>query len=253
MKNIYFTVVVLFFSQASMAAPELAGSPSELSSYLLDARKIIAISGAAETKVEANKAIVVLTIRNEARSLDAALQENEKLQQKVNQSLLEGGIGKDKVKAANFSSTPDYGWLKDKPKSYEISREVKVSINNAAQMRAVAKVVDRIDEVFMGTMSFEDGHKSANELLTLQKALDNILAKKALYEKSFAVSLALVKVVDQGVRPVYAAPRLRRTMKAGSFSSAMQESNIEADSVASGPFAGITYHANAMAEFVLVN
>ena len=253
MKKIYLAGVVCFFSVAAMAAPELTGSPSELSSYLLDARKIIAINGAAETKVEANQATVMLTIKNEARSLDAALQENEKLQRKVNQLLLDGGIGKEKVKAANFSSTPDYGWLKDKPKSYEISREVKVSVSNAAQMRAVARVVDHIDEVFMGTMSFEDGYKSDNELLTLQKALDNIQAKKALYEKSFAVSLALVKVVDQGVRPVYAAPRLRRAMKAEQFSSTMQESNTAAGAVTSGQFAGITYHANAMAEFVVVD
>lgn len=253
MKKICLLVFVFFCSQASMAAPELKGSPYELSSYLLDARKIISINGAAETKVEANQANIALTIKNEARSLDATLQENERLQVQVNKSLFEAGINKDKIKAANFSSTPDYGWLKDKPKSYEISREVKVTIVNAAQMRAVAKVVDSIDEVFMGTMSFEDSAKSDNELMTVQKALDNILAKKVLYEKTFAVSLMLVKVVDQGVRPVYAAPRMKRVMKTEMISSVMQESSIGADSVTSGQFAGITYHANAMAEFVVVN
>jgi len=253
MKKICFFVFVFFFSPASMAAPELKGSPSELSSYLLDARKIISINGAAETKVEANQANIALTIKNEARSLDAALQENERLQMQVNKSLLEAGINKDKIKAANFSSTPDYGWLKDKPKSYEISREVKVTIVDAVQMRAVAQVVDSIDEVFMGVMNFEDSSKSDNELVTVQKALDNILAKKALYEKTFAVSLKLVKVVDQGVRPIYVAPRMRRVMQTEMFSSAMQEQSVGADSVASGQFAGITYHANAMAEFVVVN
>ena len=197
MKKIYFSVLVLCFSPGLMAAPELKGSPSELSTYLLDARKIISINAAAEKKVEADQAIVALIIRNEARSLDGALQENERLQVRVNKSLLEGDIGAEKIKAANFSSTPDYGWLKDKPKSYEISREVKVSIVNAAQMRAVARVVDNIDEVFMRAINFEDSAKSDNELLTVQKALDKILVKKALYEKTFAVSLALVK----GSRP----------------------------------------------------
>jgi len=252
MKNICLVVFVSFLSQASMAAPELTGSPSELSSYLLDARKIISIGGTAETKVEANQAIVALTIKNEARSLDGALQENERLQAQVSKYLLEAGISKDKIKAANFSSTPDYGWLKDKPKSYEISREVKVTIVNAAQMRAVGKVVDSIDEVFMGAMNFEDSSKIDNELMTVQKALDNILAKKVIYEKTFAVSLMLVKVVDQGVRPVYAAPRLRRAMKTEMLSS-VPESSMGADSVASGQFSGISYHANAMAEFVVAH
>ncbi len=253
MKKIILAVLVCIFSPVLMAAPELKGSPGELSAYLLDARKIISINGVAEEKVEADQAIIALTIKNEARSLDAALQENERLQADVNQSLLEGGITADKIKAANFSSTPDYGWLKDKPKSYEISREVKVSIVNAAQMRSVARVVDSIDEVFMGTMSFEDSARTDNELKTAQKALNNILAKKAMYEKTFAVSLSLVKVVDQGVRPVYAAPRLRRAMKTEVFSSVMQESSGSADSAASGQFSGITYHANAVAEFVVIN
>ncbi len=253
MTKIVLAVLISCFSPVLMAAPELKGSPGELSAYLLDARKIISIHGAAEEKVEADRAIVALTIKNEARSLDDALQENEQLQARVNKSLLGGGITADKIKAANFSSTPDYGWLKDKPKSYEISREVKVSIANAAQMRAVARVVDSIDEVFMGTMNFEDSAKTDNELKTAQKALDNILAKKAIYEKTFAVSLALVKVVDQGVRPVYAAPRVKRVMKAEMFSSVMQDSSGGGDSAASGQFSGITYYANAVAEFVVVN
>ena len=80
---------------------------------LLDARKIISINGAADEKVEADQAIVALTIKNEARTLDGALQENEKLQAQVKKGLLDGGITADKIKAANFSSTPDYGWLKE--------------------------------------------------------------------------------------------------------------------------------------------
>jgi len=251
MNKTVLAVFVCCFSQVIMAAPELKGSPSELSSYLLDARKIISINAVAEKTVEADQAIVALTIKNEARSLDTALQENEQLQAQINKSLFDGGIAADKIKAANFSSTPDYGWLKDKPKSYEISREIKVTIVSAAQMRAVAKVVDNIDEVFMGAMSFEDSAKSKNELMTVQKALDNILAKKALYEKTFAVSLVLVKLIDQGVRPVFAAPRMKRAMKAEMFSSVMQESSLGADSAGSGQFSGITYHANAMAEFVV--
>ncbi len=253
MNKIVLAVLISCFSPVLMAAPELKGSPGELSVYLLDNRKIISINGAAEEKVEADQAIIALTIKNEARSLDGALQENEQLQARVNKSLLGGGITTEKIKAANFSSTPDYGWLKDKPKSYEISREVKVSIANAAQMRAVARVVDSIDEVFMGTMSFEDSAKTDNELKTVQKALDNILAKKALYEKTFAVSLALVKVVDQGVRPVYAEPRMRRAMKTEMLSSVMQDSSGGAGSAASGQFSGITYYANAVAEFVVAN
>jgi len=46
---------------------------------------------------------------------------------------------------------------------------------------------------------------------------------------------------------------MKRAMKAEMFSSSMQESSMGTDSVAPGQFAGITYHANAMAGFVVVN
>jgi len=62
-----------------MAASELKGGSSEVSTYLLDARKIISINSVAEKNVEADQTIVALIIGNEARSLDGALQENERL------------------------------------------------------------------------------------------------------------------------------------------------------------------------------
>jgi uncharacterized protein YggE len=249
MKAIILTVVTCCFSPFLMAAPELTGSPQELSDYLLDARKIISIQGSAEEKVEADQAIVMLTIKNEAKRLDAALEENERLQRQVKQMLSDGGIASDRIKAANFSSTPDYGWLNEKPKAYEISRGIKVTIDNAPQMRTVARAVDAIDEVFMGVMNFEDSAKTENELKTQQKALENVLAKKSMYERTLNVSLSLVKIVDQSVHPVrsIALMQNRRGVEAFSDSVAMEaEPNVP-----SGQFAGVTYHANVMVEFVV--
>ena len=228
-----------------MAAPEVRGSPQELSHYLLDARKIISIQGSAEEKVEADQAIVMLTIKNEAKRLDAALEENERLQRQVKQMLSDGGIASDRIKAANFSSTPDYGWLNEKPKAYEISRGIKVTIDNAPQMRTVARAVDAIDEVFMGAMNFEDSAKTENELKTQQKALENALAKKLMYERTLNVSLSLVKIVDQSVHPVRSIALMQNRRRVEAFSDEA-ESNVP-----SGQFAGVTYHANVMVEFIV--
>jgi len=245
MKTIILTVVTCCFSPFLMAAPELTGSPQELSHYLLDARKIISIQGSAEEKVEADQAIVMLTIKNEAKRLDAALEENERLQRQVKQMLSDGGIASDRIKAANFSSTPDYGWLNEKPKAYEISRGIKVTIDNAPQMRTVARAVDAIDEVFMGAMNFEDSAKTENELKTQQKALENALAKKLMYERTLNVSLSLVKIVDQSVHPVPSIALMQNRRRVEAFSDEA-ESNVP-----SGQFAGVTYHANVMVEFIV--
>lgn len=248
MRKTILTFVACCFSPLLFAAPELSGSPHELSQYLLDARKIITISGSGEEKVEADRAIVSLTIKNEAKKLNSAMKANDALQQQVKQQLLDGGISSDNIRAANFSSTPDYGWLKEKPKSYEISREIKVTIESAAQMRTIAQVVDAIDEVFMGAMSFEDSLKKENELKAQQQALDSILSKKSMYEKSFNVSLRLIKVIEQGAYPVYQAPLRRQLRK----SDAMVSSVMEAETAApTGQFAGVTYRASSMAEFTI--
>lgn len=248
MRKTLLTAIVCCFSPLLYAAPELSGTPHELSQYLLDARKIIAISGNGEVKVEADQAIVSLTIKNEAKSLNGALTANDALQQKVKQQLLDSGISSDKIKAANFSSTPDYGWLKEKPKSYEISREIKVTIDTALQMRTIGQVVDAIDEVFMTAMSFEDSAKKGHELKAQQQALDSILNKKSMYEKTFNVSLILIKVIEQGVHPLYQTPIRRQPHKA----EALVNSFMEVDTAApSDQFAGVTYRASSMAEFAV--
>lgn len=250
MKRILIVLLLACLSPALGAAPELKGSPSELSSYLLEARKMISINGEGEEKVEADRAVITLTIKNEARSLDNALQENDQIQMQVSQALLAGGIPADRIKAANFTSTPDYGWLKEKPKSYEISRDIRVTIVNAVQMHAIAGVVDNFREVFMGAMNFEDSARQVNELKAMQKALENIQARKALYEKTFSVSLDLVKVME---RPVFiAAPQVRKLMKADTAVS-VSRMRMPGESMEPAPvtdsFAGITYHANVTAEF----
>jgi len=247
MKQIIWFSLAFVISPALLAAPELKGNPSELSAYLLDARKIISIAGEGEEKVEADQAIISLNIKTEEKSLDEALNSNDKIQTKVRDALVQAGITLDKIRASNFSSTPDYGWFKEKPKSYAISREIKVTISDATQMQAIAKVVDKTDEVFLGAMEFEDSHKEQNEMEAMQKALDKVLAKKALYEKNFSVSLALIKVMDQRVVPVYAAPR--RAMKAEAFSGVMTDSAVEQSTPPVGRFAGVTYRSHIMAEF----
>jgi len=250
MKNSLVALLLCMVSPMLCAAPELKGSPAELSAYLLDARKIISINGVGEEKVEADQVIVNVTIKNEARSLDGAIEENEQIQSRVKQALLAGGVTADMIKADNFSSTPDYGWLRDKPKSYEISRDIKVTINNAIHMRAIARVVDNFDEVFMGALTFEDSVKRDNELKVMQQALEHVQEKKVLYEKSFAIKLGLVKVSEQ---PVYAsAPVRKHFMRNEAQVSSMMKAEPAMEAGSGGSFARIVYHANVTALFEIV-
>ncbi|ALP54376.1 hypothetical protein Tel_15155 [Candidatus Tenderia electrophaga] len=229
------------------AAPELSGTPHELSQYLLDQKKIIAIEGEAEEKVEADRAVVSIAVRTKENKLQDALQKNEALRHTLRQQLQQAGIDAEAIRASNFSSTPDYGWFGDKPSSYEVSNEVKISIRNEAQLQTIARLVDSHKEIFLGTMTFEDSAAATNTLKVLEKALTMVQDKRALYEGQLGVTLQPIRV---STPQVFArTPQLQRMAPAKPGQEGI--SNTADTAPASGDFGGITYGANTLVEFVV--
>lgn len=253
MNRILATLVTFTLSGTLYAAPQLSGSPDELSHYLLEQRKIVTLNGSASEEVEADTAIVAITVRTKEPKLNDALQENEKARQAIKDNLQQAGIGADRIRASRFSSTPNYSWFKDKPSSYEISNEVKITINNEAQLRAIARIVDAQKEVLMGGTEFKDSQKESNEQKALQKALASVQAKQKLYEQSLGISLAPVRIIDQNVY-AQALPRIRAQARGyekrsdNVASMAVSEAPIEQESA---DFGAITYSANTAIEFVI--
>lgn len=247
------TLLLLTLSSSLYAATELSGNPDELSHYLLDQRKLITLNGSATEEVEADTAIVAITVRTKEPKLNDALQENEKARKAIKDTLQQAGIAGDKIKSSKFSSTPNYGWFKEKPSSYEISNEVKITIGSEEQLRAVARIVDAQKDVLMGATEFRDSQKEANEQKALQKALASIKSKQKLYEQGLGITLAPVRVIDQGVY-TQSAPRIRPQLRAyekmGDSAPAMvmSEAPIEQESA---DFGAITYSANSAVEFVV--
>ena len=253
MNKILATLVLIALNSSLYAAPQLSGNPDELSHYLLEQKKIITITGSGTEEVEADTAIVAITVRTKEPKLNDALQENEKARKAIKENLQQAGIVADKIKPSKFSSTPNYSWFRDKPSSYEISNEVKVTINSEEQLRAVAKIVDAQKEVLMGGAEFKDSQKESNEQKALQKALSTIKSKQKLYEQSLGITLAPVRIIDQNVY-AQAVPRIRPQARSlekredSVASMAMSAAPIEQESA---DFGAITYSANTMVEFVV--
>ena len=255
MNKIITTLVIATCSSMVYAAPELKGSPDELSYYLLDQRKIITINGNASELVEADTAIVAITVRTKEAKLNDALQQNEKSRQIIKDNLQQAGVAADMNKASKFSSSPNYGWFGEKPSSYEISNEVKITINSEDQLRAIAKIVDAQKDVLLGGTEFKDSKKESNEYMVLKKALNAVQEKQKIYEQSLGVVLIPVRVIDQNVY-IQAPQRIQPQTRAykqhsdGVVSmSAMQEPSMEA--VVNADFGAINYSASAIVEFVV--
>lgn len=248
------SLLVTFGATALQAAPELKGSPDELSYYLLDQRKIIIINGSALEEVEADTAIVAITVRTKEAKLNDALQENEKTRKAIKDNLQQAGITADKIKASKFSSSPNYGWFGEKPSSYEIDNEMKITISSEEQLRAVAKVVDEHKSVLMGGTEFKDSQKEGNEQKVLKKALSAVQEKQKAYEQGLGIVLTPIRVIDQNVyaqTPQRIRPQTRGYEKRSDGVAAMVMSAPAVESEASADFGAMSYSANATVEFVV--
>ncbi|MDH4275520.1 MAG: SIMPL domain-containing protein, partial [Gammaproteobacteria bacterium] len=229
----------------AVAAPELKGDPDELARYLVDDKKTVTLYGFGEERIYANHAIVSLVVKTKESKLLQALEQNTAIRNHIRNKLLAKGITADNIQSSRYSSTPVYSSFKDKPTSYEISNEVKITIVKEEEMLAVADIVDNLEQVYFARTEAKDTLKRDSQDKALDKALKNVLAKKRLYEEALGVTLVALKVNDQGV-----AQDGVNVAGAGKFSAAndsvssMTVTDSGKTSNAAGRFGEINYQSN---------
>jgi uncharacterized protein YggE len=123
------------------AEPELKGSAAELTGFLAGMPKVVVITGESELKVPADHAIVALKVSNESKSLAEALRLNQESRNKLLNYLKKQGIPEERVQAAKFSSTPKFGWLSEKAKSYRVENFLKVTVHDDKEFQIVSGAV----------------------------------------------------------------------------------------------------------------
>lgn len=253
MRKIYLAILLLLFPAAAFSAPELKGSPEELRKYLLEERSTIVVSGSGEEKIKADTVIVSLIVKTKEDKFQSALDKNIKIRKDAKSKMIAGGIPEEKVEIAKYSSTPAYGWLGDKPSSYEISNEMKITIDKEEQLLLIADIVDSVKEVYFYKTDLKHTKKQVSKAKALEKSLDEVNSKKQLYERSLGVTLSPVRIIEQTVNEVipvvYQAPRKALTSGSSSLSSmSMGESG---SGEGSAGFGEIIYKAETQVEFIL--
>lgn len=253
MRKICLVMVLLLFPATAFSAPELKGSPQELQSYLLDERSMVVITGSGEERVKADKAIVSLVVKTKDDKFRTALNKNGKIRKDVKNKMISGGIERERIEMAKYSSTPSYSWLGDKPSGYEIGNEIHVSIENEDQLVVIAEVVDTVNEVYFLKTDFKHSGKQESMTKALEKALDEVNAKKQLYEKALGVSLSPIRIMEHSINAdmpvVY--PVARKAYAGGSSSvSGMAVSESDSGEGSSG-FGEVIYKAGTQVEFMI--
>lgn len=192
------------FSIYGYAEPELKGTPTELTGYLNGIPSSIEITGSSNIDANADNAIVTLVVKSEDKLLSGAIKKNQATRNKVSEFLHSKGFKPEKITSSKFSSTPEYGFFSEKPNNYKVNNAVLLTISSEQELLYISEAVDKFSDVFLVGTRFEHTEFEKYKSLALQKAIDNALAKRRLYEETFDVKLNLIKITENtGGSPIH--------------------------------------------------
>jgi len=152
------------------AEPEVKGTPVELTAYLTGIPRLVSVTGEAEVRIPAKRALLTLTVITEYRSLQEALRANADLRAKVTSHLKQQGIPADRVQSSKFSSTPKFGIFGEKAKSYRVENLMRVSVQDEKELRSAASAVMHLPKCNMPESSSNtriENHSSSKPSRTL--------------------------------------------------------------------------------------
>ena len=181
-------------------ATEIKGSPEELRKFLHPQKRSISLSANVERRVYADQAIVSVIVKNEAKTLANAMQANATLRAKLKTALVEAGVAANDIQNSKFSSSPQFGWFGDKPKSFEVINRVAVKINSEQALQSLATIADKFEEMSIANTEYKHTTKDALYEEMKEEAMQKILASKNYYEKTLGVKLKTLSFYDSGIQ-----------------------------------------------------
>jgi uncharacterized protein YggE len=173
----------------SSAETELKGDPEGLRAFLHPAEERVVIRGHAEKKAYSDTAVVSLVVTTEHEKLSAAIAGNTRLRQTVAKGLQSAGIPAQAIRNSRFSSSPQYGWFGDEPKSYLVNNRMAISIDSETQLEAIANIADSYKKVQIVETEFVHSQKSEYRKQVLAMAFKQVMQEKAFYEKTLGIKL----------------------------------------------------------------
>jgi uncharacterized protein len=193
--------VILVVGSSAFGEPEIKGTPSELTAYLHNLPRSVTLNTEAKVEVQADKAIVEISIKTESSSLEASLKANQALRAAITAKLGEANIPADKIAAEKFSSTPRYGLWSNKPNKYEVRNLVKITITDEKDFQQIAKIVDQYPEVEYQRINFKHSNEKELKKQATEQAFEDLLKKKASYESKLGVTLTPRGFTEQAFFP----------------------------------------------------
>lgn len=225
-KNIKAVAVfgLLTASHASLAQPQLSGTPDELREFLVPRPNTVNISGQADLTAYKDVAKVSLLVTTEERSLSDAMTVNQELRLELIGDFLSAGIPQEDINNSKFASSPQFGLFGRNPNRYEVSARLEVTVSSEEHLQLLAAAADAHEEVEFENTEFEHSLEDDFEDQVRELALQDAMEQKAFYESNLGLELKAVNFYYGGIR------RTPRAMPLGAY---RQESAFEDTATAS--------------------
>lgn len=235
-------------SATGFIAVGIAQTPGESNLTVTTESQQSIISGAGEVKVQADQVLLQLNVITEDHSLQKAIVKNRSKRRTLVTELIKIGIDKGKINVSRFSWTPEKGWLGDKVKNYKITNQIQIIIEDEEQFIQCAVMIDKYDEIHYLGLKYRHSQSDQHKLRALEKACENVVKKKDIFQKTLGVELKPIYVTEQRVwQEQFQDESLRGYPMEGFLY--MSRAKVAMDTEASGlnsTFGQITYKATVV-------
>jgi uncharacterized protein YggE len=189
MRTLTILTALLALQLTASAEPEIKGTALELAQYLNNVPKTVTVTGEAEVRVPAHRAVLSLRVTTENHSFQEAFRHNLEVRQKIADVLSKQGISPDRIQSSRFSSTPKFGIFGDKAKSYRVENVVRVVVQDEKEFQNATSVIDAYPEVQFEGVEFQYADRAALKQQALAKAIDNAGERANIYEEKLSLKL----------------------------------------------------------------
>ncbi len=222
-----FTASSLCLVHSASAQPQLSGTPDELRGFLFPRPNTVNINGDAELTAYKDVAKVSLLITTEARSLNAAMTQNQELRRGLIDQFMAAGIANEDINNSKFASSPQYGLFGRNPSSFEVSARLDVDVSDESHLQLLAAAADESEEVEFERIEFEHSEEEVFEQEVRELALQDVMEQKAFYESNLRLELRAVNFFYGGIR------QMQRAMPMAAMSESIAVEALQDSSLAS--------------------
>jgi len=238
----------------ALAEPEIKGTAPELAQFINGVPKTVAVTGEAEVRVPANRAVLSLKVITESRSLQEGLRINAEVRGKLTEYLKQQGLSADRIQASKFSSTPKFGMFGEKAKSFRVVNVMRISVQDEKEFQKATGAVDTWAEVQYDGVEFEYSDKEAQKQNAISKACENAGQRKKIYEEKFGLKLEPARFQEGEVGQRNAAPANYAASRDGEYGRSLA-AGVSSASPATGEsvssFGELVYTARVTVEYTV--